>query len=86
MSAAEGADPKEYKLTEGEYLVGLSFNPSGNPLVHEIKIRTAQLIDLMLEWKKGVTGLGAREAAIAVHEYEEAAMWAVKAVTKGPRE
>lgn len=76
----------EYKLTFGEYLVGLSFNPSGDPQVHEIKIRTAQLIDMMDKWKHGVTGVGAREAATAITRYEEAAMWAVKAVTKGPRE
>lgn len=74
------------KQTEGEYLVGKGFNPSKNTVVDEIKAKTADLIDTMNEWKHGVTGLGAREAAIAITEYESAAMWAVKAVTKGPRE
>lgn len=35
------------KQTLGDYRVGRSFNPSGNPLVDEIKQRSAELIDLI---------------------------------------
>jgi hypothetical protein len=72
--------------TKGEYLVGVSFNPSKNPQVDQIKAKTAELIDLMEGWAEGVTGVGAREASCAITNYEQAAMWAVKAVTKEPRQ
>lgn len=77
--------PTPSQLSEGEYRVGLDFNPSGDPLVNEIKLRAAQLIDMMLNHAAGTTGVGAREANIAAHEFEEGAMWAVKAITKKPR-
>lgn len=68
-------------MTEGQYRVGVSFNPSGNAKVDEIKRLTAQLIDLVLNHN----GPGADEAVVAATRYEEAAMWAVKSVTKPPR-
>jgi hypothetical protein len=34
-------------MTKGEYLVGVSFNPSQDPTVAEIKDRAARLIDLI---------------------------------------
>lgn len=74
--------------TDGEYRVGVSFNPSANPLVDEIKKKTAELIDLCLGIAD-VNGAGAvageREAYEACSFYETAAMWAVKAATKQPR-
>jgi len=73
------------KQTEGEYLVGASFNPSNSSAVDEIKNKTASLIDLLMSYVQTPTSPGAREAAIAIEELESAAMWAVKAVTKQPR-
>lgn len=54
------------------------FNPSNSPLVDEIKAKTDELIALV----NTIPGDGAhqRRKAIAVTNYEQAAMWAVKAV------
>lgn len=71
-------------LTEGEYRVGKSFNPSSNPLVDEIKAKAADLIDMMHRLAEA-RGPGGREAAVAMTAFEDGAMWAVKAVTKAPR-
>lgn len=72
-------------LTEGQYRVGVTFNPSSNPLVDEVKQKAAELIDLMNSIATDREHPGARCAAIAMTELESAAMWAVKAVTKPPR-
>jgi hypothetical protein len=72
-------------LTEGEYRVGISFNPSANPAVDQIKSAAAQLIDALAPIAADRGHPGARCAAIAMTEIESAAMWAVKAVTKQAR-
>lgn len=71
--------------SEGEYRVGLDFNPSNNRTVQTIKEKTAELIDLLADLSAGRSQPGAREASLAMTAYEEAAMWAVKAVTKPER-
>lgn len=75
--------------TRGEYLVGASFNPTSNPEVDEIKRKSADLIDAIGRIQDA--GTTARQTAeigrcksIAVTNVEQAAMWAVKAVTKQP--
>mgnify|MGYP001566961349 CR=1 FL=1 len=69
-------------MSLGEERVRLQFNPSGNPLVNEIKSRTAELINLCEDWKRTEpTPEGKRLMALAETAYEEASMWAVKAVT-----
>ena len=68
--------------TVGEYRVGTSFNPSKLDAVDEIKQATAELINKMAAISQNRDAPGAREAAIAATAYEEAAMWAVKAITK----
>ncbi len=70
--------------TIGEHAVGVSFNPSGNAQVDDVKRRCAELIDL-LEAAASSNPLDPRCAAIAQTCFEEAAMWAVKAITKQPR-
>lgn len=72
--------------TRGEYLVGKSFNPSGNETVDEIKRLSAELIDICNDHMEDRNAPGAREAALAITNYEQAAMWAVKAVTKPAEE
>jgi len=67
----------------GAERVRLSFNPSGNTDVSEIKLATSQLIDYCEAFK--LTGEQARYAALAQTAYEEAAMWAVKAATYQPK-
>lgn len=82
------------KQTIGQYRVGVSFNPSQNPLVDEIKRKAAELIDLIVkievssaESHFNQTVLshaveGQRLRSLAMTRVEEAAMWAVKAATK----
>lgn len=67
----------EQELTVGELRVRTSFNPSNDSIVEQIKQKTAELINLCesLKPKDG------RLASIAQTEYENAAMWAVKAAT-----
>jgi hypothetical protein len=71
-------------MTEGEYRVGISFNPGGHELVNEIKAKTAKLIDMCeAQPINGVINVEAQRCwDIAAQHYETAAMWAVKAATK----
>lgn len=74
-------------MTKGEIRVGVTFNPSGDPLVAELKAAAAQLIDLIDRIvDKTDAGMPMPERrrlkAIAQTATEEAAMWAVKAATK----
>ena len=70
--------------TEGQYRVGLDFNPSGSRAVHDIKTKAAELIDLLAPIAAGEDER-ARLAAVAMTAIEGGAMWAVKAVTKPDR-
>jgi hypothetical protein len=69
-------------MTLGQERVRVSFNPSGNDLVDEIKQLTANLIDLC---EARLKPLDPRLAALAQTHYEDAAMWAVKAATTSKR-
>lgn len=77
-------------MTLGEYRVGIPFNPISDPMVDDIKRRAADLIDLCETMRKE-TGDPETDAernrliSIAQTHLEDAAMWAVKAVTKGRR-
>jgi hypothetical protein len=71
--------------TEGEYRVGINFNPSGDEQVDYVKKSTADLIDHVAHISADRNHPGARCASLAMTAYEEAAMWAVKAITKQPR-
>lgn len=71
--------------TLGEYRVGISFNPGGNPSVDAIKRAAADLIDLIdTHVGFGRHGEVERLRALALTHVEDAAMWGVKAVTKPP--
>jgi hypothetical protein len=55
-----------------------SFNPTGNETVQKIKDKTDDLIALIrLNTPEGAEA--GRRAALAITNYEQAAMWAVKA-------
>lgn len=76
-------------LTEGEYRVGVVFNPSNNPVVDNIKQKTAELIDLIFNETDAKVDRDFdlfieknRLGSVAIERFEEGAMWAVKAVTK----
>jgi len=72
-------------MTLGEYRVGITFNPSSNVHVDEIKRRAADLIDYLNDWNSGDNTESSRLISLAMTHIEDAAMWGVKAVTKGPR-
>lgn len=80
-------------MSKGKYRVGYKFNPSNSSMVEEIKLRAADLIDLI----DGIIGVQtamddlrgkeiSRLKALAQTAIEDGAMWAVKAATKGPME
>jgi hypothetical protein len=88
---AGGAIDERNAMTLGEYRVGIPFNPSSNPIVDDIKRRAADLIDVCESMRKESGDLETdaernRLISIAQTYLEDAAMWAVKAVTKGPRD
>lgn len=76
------------EMTTGQMRVGISFNPSNNGEVQQIKMQAAELIDTILD-----IGHAHENAEISIErmicrdmaarKVEEAAMWAVKAATKG---
>ena len=68
--------------TLGQERVGVTFNPSNDPRVDAFKEHTAYAIDELETLKGGATPEVARCASIAQTKFEEAAMWAVKAITK----
>lgn len=72
-------------MTLGEYRVGITFNPSSNADVDAIKKAAASLIDdISYIDNKNNDDEVARLKALAMTYVENAAMWAVKAITKPP--
>lgn len=76
-------------MTKGEYRVGITFNPSNDDMVSQIKRKAADLIDLIqtIPTPEPVSldthfAEVNRLKALAQTEIESAAMWAVKAATK----
>ncbi len=67
----------EKELTIGELRVRTKFNPSADSTVDQIKQKTAELINLC----EGLKAKDGRAASVAQTQYEDAAMWAVKAAT-----
>lgn len=75
--------PGANNLTFGEKAVGLTFNPSADPIVDELKRGYAKIIDLC-HMKRGQLMAGSdahRLWSIAITEAQAAQMWAVKAAT-----
>lgn len=76
-------------LTFGQKAVGLTFNPSGDPTVQDLKEKAAAFIDACQSFREevGLHGLSDNELessmmmAVAIREAQAAQMWAVKAVT-----
>ena len=69
-------------LTFGERAVGLTFNPSGDPTVNELKKLSAALIDECHRQRE--TNPDAeikRMYSVAITEAQTAQMWAVKGAT-----
>jgi hypothetical protein len=69
--------------TFGQRAVGLSFNPSQDAAVDEIKQAYAKIIDLLDELRTD-NPYGkeqARLCSVAITQAQDAQMWAVKAIT-----
>ena len=64
-------------MTLGEMRVRVTFNPTADSVVDQIKQETAKLIHLC----EALKSKDARLASLAQTAYEEAAMWAVKSAT-----
>lgn len=73
----------ERALTFGEKAVGLTFNPSGDLLVNQVKNVFAAAIDQMNDFRHLPTTSPEQKrlASIAITEAQGAQMWAVKAAT-----
>lgn len=73
--------------TLGEKRVRVEFNPQKGEIIQDIKQATAELINLLEDFRNAVPYGNPpnpefqRLITIAQQEYENAAMWAVKAVT-----
>lgn len=69
-------------LSYGGKAAGVSFNPSQDPHVKEIKGRSAWLIDLFNDLRNNTEDPEVkRMLSVAITELQTAQMWAVKAVT-----
>lgn len=93
MSAVQKAEKEaQMQQTKGQYRVGITFNPSGNEAVDEINRKAADLIDTIERHcqmdeatshaQAAQQGEILRLKALAQTDAENAAMWAVKALTK----
>jgi len=74
-------------MSLGEDRVRVKFNPSADSLVDQIKQKSAELINLCEESRNNGAVPPSDESnrlwSLAQTHYEDAAMWAVKAVTTG---
>lgn len=75
------ADAPQRQLTFGERAVGVSFNPSKDPRVDEMKAWAAWGIDKIKEYERKADSGGKRHFAIATTELESVQMRIVKALT-----
>lgn len=73
----------ERELTYGEKAVGLTFNPSNDPDVQEVKVAFAAAIDKIQEVRAKDTTPSEKGAmlTLAIREAQSAQMWAVKGIT-----
>ena len=68
--------------TFGKKAVGLSFNPSNDDKVGQIKLKSAELIDHLNNEREATDSQEVkRMLSIAITDLQSAQMWAVKAVT-----
>lgn len=72
---------EQQSLTYGQKAVGLTFNPSGDAKVQEVKELYAKIIDLCNSVIDAMPSEKARLVKIAITEAQTAQMWAVKAIT-----
>jgi hypothetical protein len=73
----------EGMMSLGEDRVRVKFNPSDNSTVMQLKQKTAELIDLCEKLRNEGSSSSEHQRlwSLAQTHYEDAAMWAVKAIT-----
>ncbi len=70
------------EMTYGEKAVGLTFNPSNDATVDQLKKLYAQIIDICNDARtEAGQGEKGRLLSVAITEAQTAQMWAVKGVT-----
>jgi hypothetical protein len=70
------------ELSYGEKSVGLTFNQSQDPKVHEVKELYAKIIDICNDLRtEAGQGEKGRLLSVAITEAQTAQMWAVKGIT-----
>jgi hypothetical protein len=75
----------ERQLTFGERAVGLTFNPSGDQTVLDLKTAAAEFIDICAAKRETATDAEIKRMySVAITEAQGAQMWAVKAATWKP--
>ena len=68
--------------TFGARAVGISFNPSGDETVNQLKLFAASFIDLCNDMREEATSPEVKRMySLAITEAQTAQMWAVKAAT-----
>lgn len=73
---------EDRELTYGEKAVGLTFNPSNDPLVQGVKEQFAAIIDGLHNQREATdNGEKKRQLSLAITAAQESQMWAVKAIT-----
>lgn len=82
MMSGREMDVRQRTLSYGERAVGLDFNPSDDPMVHDIKKAYAGIINLLYAARSNtLSPEKSRLYSIAIGEAQTAQMWAVKAET-----
>ena len=72
----------EQELTFGQKAVGLTFNPSGDPVVKSMKQAAADFIDLCNDARTAATDPEVKRMySVAITEAQTAQMWGVKGAT-----
>jgi hypothetical protein len=70
-------------MTRGEMRVGMNYNPWKSECVDNMKRHAAEIIDLCLDYADASPNPEVmRLATTAALKYEEATLWAIKAITQ----
>ena len=76
------SDQQGRLVTFGERACGVAFNPGGDQMVHAVKTKYAELVDVLHALRMSNDNPEiARMISIAITEAQTSQMWAVKAIT-----
>jgi len=76
------SESQPQSLTFGEKACGVAFNPGGDAMVHAVKTKYAELVDVLHALRMSNDNPEiARMLSIAITEAQTSQMWAVKGIT-----